>query len=234
MAHVGFVAFENQGLRNCPSVFLSKPRAWLWTKELTAAGPKVTRDSAEPSPGAARDTKRTGGRYFGLSRFRFSQMETFKTINPLWKHKLLAPCCISIRLIRREKCWVQYGNVYIRDGIRSSKSTSAGHVVRKALLELRIHDLQLNLARYIRAGYAFYHSASGKTVNKYFFQHHLSCGILLILILLLGRTQKCRNVKLEGRVLSQVQNTKSGVQHTVPWLWETKPRNQLKKMKAMG
>lgn len=72
---------------------------------------------------------------------------------------------------------------------------SIGHVVRKAL---QIHDLQLNLARYIWAGYAFYHSASGKTVNKYFFQHHLSCGILLVLILLLGRTQKSRNVKFRG------------------------------------
>lgn len=46
---------------------------------------------------------------FGLSRFKLSQIETFKTINPLWKqaHSFLAPCWISVRAIGREKCWVQ-------------------------------------------------------------------------------------------------------------------------------
>lgn len=63
---------------------------------------------------------------------------------------------------------------------------------------LLIHDLQLNLVRYVWAGCAAYHSASGNRVNKYFFQHHLSCGILLSPILLLGRTQKCRNLPVRG------------------------------------
>lgn len=60
-----------------------------------------------------------------------------------------------------------------------------------------INDLQLNLVRCVLAGFAAYHSASGNRVNKYLFQHCPSCGILLSPILLLGRTQKCRNLPVK-------------------------------------
>lgn len=63
---------------------------------------------------------------------------------------------------------------------------------------LLIRDLQVNLVRYVWAGYAAYHSASGNGVNNDFLQHHLSCGILLSPILLLGRTQKCRDLPVRG------------------------------------